>query len=198
MSFSLGLIDWALCRVVLSTSIRFGLYLAGRKKSSADSTRFFLNGRQSLLPLVGASSFASNIGAEHPVGLSGDAYRYGISAGTVAVATAWCWVWPRLSCSPPVFAIGVFTTADCGGPCRHDHAVCPVVTKKPIRQTLERLMIGGKARQSGFAASSTGACSGGGLTARTVLPIGGFGSHDGEPRFLGGKNRIKNMEKNDE
>jgi hypothetical protein len=41
MSISLGLIDWAIDLVVLSSSILFGLYLAVRKKSSADSMLFF-------------------------------------------------------------------------------------------------------------------------------------------------------------
>ena len=41
-------------------------------------------------PVVGASLFATNIGAEHLVGLSGDAYRYGLSAGTVELTTCIC------------------------------------------------------------------------------------------------------------
>jgi SSS family solute:Na+ symporter len=69
MSFFLGLIDWAICLVVLSSSILLGLYLAVRKKSSADSSRFFLADRSLPWPLVGASLFATNIGAEHLVGL---------------------------------------------------------------------------------------------------------------------------------
>src|SRR5271157_5087503 len=90
MSFSLGLVDWAICLIVLSSSIFLGLYLAVRKKSSADSSRFFLADRSLPWPLVGASLFATNIGAEHLVGLSGDAYRYGLSAGTVELTTAMC------------------------------------------------------------------------------------------------------------
>jgi hypothetical protein len=41
-------------------------------------------------PLLGASLFATNIGAEHLVGLSGDAYRYGLRAGTVELTTYIC------------------------------------------------------------------------------------------------------------
>jgi len=37
-----------------------------------------------------ASLFATNIGAEHLVGLSGDAYRYGLCAGTVELTTCIC------------------------------------------------------------------------------------------------------------
>jgi solute:Na+ symporter, SSS family len=65
MSFSLGLIDWAICLVVLSSTILF--CPAVRKKSSADSPRFFLADRSLPWPLLGASLFATNIGAEHLV-----------------------------------------------------------------------------------------------------------------------------------
>ena len=37
--------------------------------------------------MIGASLFATNIGAEHLVGLSGDSYRYGLSAGSVELTT---------------------------------------------------------------------------------------------------------------
>src|SRR6202049_4080328 len=87
MFFSLGAIDWSICLIVLSFSIFLGLYLAIRKKSSADSASFFLADRSLSWPLVGASLFATNIGAEHLVGLSGDSYRYGLSAGTVELTT---------------------------------------------------------------------------------------------------------------
>src|SRR5258708_25523190 len=87
MSFSLGLVDWVICLIVLSFSILLGLYLAVRKKASVDSSHFFLADRSLSWPLVGASLFATNIGAEHLVGLSGDSYRYGLSAGTVELTT---------------------------------------------------------------------------------------------------------------
>jgi hypothetical protein len=45
MSIFLGFIDWAICLVVLSLSNLFGLYLAVRENSSADSSRFFLASR---------------------------------------------------------------------------------------------------------------------------------------------------------
>lgn len=87
MSFSLQWLDWCVCLVVLSFSILLGLYLAIRKKSSVDSAHFFLADRSLSWPLVGASLFATNIGAEHLVGLSGDSYRYGLAAGTVELTT---------------------------------------------------------------------------------------------------------------
>src|SRR5208283_5802403 len=90
MAFSLGVIDWCICLIVSSFSIFLGLYLAIRKKSSADSASFFLADRSLSWPLVGASLFATNIGAEHLVGLSGDSYRYGLSAGAVELTTCIC------------------------------------------------------------------------------------------------------------
>jgi solute:Na+ symporter, SSS family len=87
MAFSLGWVDWCICLVVLAVSIFTGLYLAVRKKSSVDSSHFFLADRSLPWYLVGASLFATNIGAEHLVGLSGDSYRYGLTAGTVELTT---------------------------------------------------------------------------------------------------------------
>lgn len=87
MGFSLGTLDWCICLSVLAFSILLGLYLSVRKKASVDSSHFFLADRRLTWPLVGASLFATNIGAEHLVGLSGDSYRYGLSAGAVELTT---------------------------------------------------------------------------------------------------------------
>ncbi|MDX1284063.1 MAG: sodium/solute symporter, partial [Draconibacterium sp.] len=59
-----------------------------RKKAGENSSNFFLGGRNIKWPVIGASIFATNIGAEHLVGLSGDSYRYGLSAGSVELTTA--------------------------------------------------------------------------------------------------------------
>ncbi|MEN8118067.1 MAG: sodium/solute symporter, partial [Bacteroidota bacterium] len=69
-------------------SLSFGLYMAYRKKAGQNSSNFFLGGRTIKWPVIGASLFATNIGAEHLVGLSGDSYRYGLSAGSVELTTA--------------------------------------------------------------------------------------------------------------
>src|SRR5580704_11200707 len=112
MSFSISLIDWTICLIVLSSSILLGLYLAIRKKSSADSASFFLADRSLPWPLVGASLFATNIGAEHLVGLSGDAYRYGLSAGTVELTTCWCLGFGAALLFPFYIRNRVFTTPE--------------------------------------------------------------------------------------
>ena len=87
MSLSLTLFDWSVFILVLISSLFFGLYMSYRKKASQSSSNFFLGGRNIAWPIVGASLFATNIGAEHLVGLSGDAYRYGLSAGSVEILT---------------------------------------------------------------------------------------------------------------
>jgi SSS family solute:Na+ symporter len=87
MNLSLSLPDWIVLVTMMGISLLFGLYMSYRKKSSQNSSNFFLGGRNITWPVVGASLFATNIGAEHLVGLSGDAYRYGLSAGSVEILT---------------------------------------------------------------------------------------------------------------
>ena len=87
MNLSLSLLDWILLAVIMGGSLAFGLYMAYRKKAGQSSANFFLGGRTITWPVVGASIFATNIGAEHLVGLSGDSYRYGLSAGSVELTT---------------------------------------------------------------------------------------------------------------
>src|SRR5260221_12996095 len=90
MPFELSAWDWIICSVAVLSSVALGLILAVRKGASESSSQFFLAGRGVAWPVVGASLFATNIGAEHLVGLSGDSYRYGLSAGTVELTTVIC------------------------------------------------------------------------------------------------------------
>ena len=62
--------------------------MAKKANAGQNSSNFFLGGRKITWPIIGASLFATNIGAEHMVGLSGDSYRYGLSAGSVELTTA--------------------------------------------------------------------------------------------------------------
>src|SRR5215469_6177309 len=112
MSFSLTIIDWCICLFVLSMSVFVGLYLASKKQASADSSRFFLADRSLTWPFIGASLFATNIGAEHLVGLSGDAYRYGLSAGTVELTTVICVGFALTFLYPFYIRNKVFTTPE--------------------------------------------------------------------------------------
>jgi SSS family solute:Na+ symporter len=90
MRLSLTTADWLVCVGALFFNVSLGLYFALRARQKTDSSSFFLAGRTLTWPIVGASLFATNIGAEHMVGLSGDAYRYGICAGTVELTAAIC------------------------------------------------------------------------------------------------------------
>jgi solute:Na+ symporter, SSS family len=83
MQLTLTSLDWFVVFFVMTGSLSYGMYMAYRKKASRDSSGFFLGGRSIKWPIIGASLFATNIGAEHLVGLSGDSYRYGLSAGLV-------------------------------------------------------------------------------------------------------------------
>jgi len=112
MAFSLGLVDWCVCILVLGSTLFLGLFLAVRRKASANSSRFFLADRRLSWPLVGASLFATNIGAEHLVGLSGDAYRYGLSAGTVELTTCWTLGFAAYFLFPFYIRNRVFTTPE--------------------------------------------------------------------------------------
>jgi solute:Na+ symporter, SSS family len=88
MNLSLSVLDWIVLSVIMGGSLSFGLYMAYRKKAGQNSTNFFLGGRAIKWPIIGASLFATNIGAEHLVGLSGDSYRYGLAAGSVELTCA--------------------------------------------------------------------------------------------------------------
>ena len=88
MNLSLSVLDWIIFSILMGGSLSFGLYMAYLKKAGKNSTNFFLGGRSITWPIVGASLFATNIGAEHLVGLSGDSYRYGLSAGSVELTIA--------------------------------------------------------------------------------------------------------------
>jgi solute:Na+ symporter, SSS family len=86
----LSLLDWIVGGSALVVNLFLGLWFAVRAKESGSSAEFFLAGRRLTWPIVGASLLATNIGAEHMVGLCGDAYRYGLCAGTVELTTAFC------------------------------------------------------------------------------------------------------------
>src|SRR5512139_229840 len=92
MEPSLSLTGWdqTVCAVALLGSMMFGIWLSLRARSAENSAGFFLAGRRLTWPVVGASLYATNIGAEHLVGLSGDSYRYGLRAGAVELTAAIC------------------------------------------------------------------------------------------------------------
>src|SRR6266851_8674267 len=112
MSLSLTTLDWIVCLIALLGSIGFGLSLALRRHSGESSASFFLADRTLTWPIVGASLYATNIGAEHLVGLSGDAYRYGLCAGTVELCTCICVGFAAAYLYPFYIRNRVFTTPE--------------------------------------------------------------------------------------
>lgn len=60
---------------------------AGKRQSDAE---YFLAGRDLRWPFVGMSLLASNISAEHVVGMAGDGYRIGMVTGGYEWVAAWC------------------------------------------------------------------------------------------------------------
>ena len=71
-------VDWIAISVYVVVLITIGM-LKGRKLH--DDADFFLAGRQAKWPMIGFSIFASNISAEHLVGLAGAGYMFGLLYG---------------------------------------------------------------------------------------------------------------------
>ena len=83
----LGLLDSIIIVVSLLLVIGAVLRAAGKKQTDAE---YFLAGRDLRWPFIGMSLLASNISAEHVVGLAGDGYRVGMVAGGFEWTAAWC------------------------------------------------------------------------------------------------------------
>lgn len=82
----LNIVDAAVIFVSLLLVVAAVLRAVGKKGSGAD---YFLAGRDLAWPFVGMSLFASNISAEHVIGMAGDGYRIGLVAGGYEWMGAW-------------------------------------------------------------------------------------------------------------
>lgn len=83
----LGLLDSVIIVVSLILVVGAVLRAAGKKQTDAE---YFLAGRGLRWPFIGMSLLASNISAEHVVGLAGDGYRVGMVTGGFEWMAAWC------------------------------------------------------------------------------------------------------------
>jgi len=83
----LGLIDSAIILASLLLVVAAVLRAARKKQSDAE---YFLAGRDLRWPFIGMSLLASNISAEHVVGMAGDGYRVGMVTGGYEWMAAWC------------------------------------------------------------------------------------------------------------
>ncbi|MEO8660612.1 MAG: sodium/solute symporter [Bryobacteraceae bacterium] len=83
----LGVLDSIIILVSLLLVVGAVLRAAGKKQTDAE---YFLAGRDLRWPFIGMSLLASNISAEHVVGMAGDGYRVGLVAGGYEWVAAWC------------------------------------------------------------------------------------------------------------
>jgi SSS family solute:Na+ symporter len=82
----LHLVDGAVILLSLLVVVAAVLRAVSKKGSG---TEYFLAGRDLAWPFVGMSLFASNISAEHVIGMAGDGYRIGLVAGGYEWMGAW-------------------------------------------------------------------------------------------------------------
>jgi len=83
----LELWDWLVVAAYLVGVLVIGLAM-GRRQASAEG--YFLAGRQLRWPFIGASMFASNISAEHFVGLAGSGFAVGMAIGGFEWMAVYC------------------------------------------------------------------------------------------------------------
>ncbi len=76
MTIALDWLDSGIILFYFMGMLALGFYLSRKTRSAED---YFLAGRGMIWPVIGLSLFASNISSTTLVGLSGDAYRIGIS-----------------------------------------------------------------------------------------------------------------------
>jgi solute:Na+ symporter, SSS family len=83
----LGILDTVI--IIISLVLVIGAVMRAAHKKQSD-TEYFLAGRDLRWPFIGMSLLASNISAEHVVGLAGDGYRVGMVTGGYEWMAAWC------------------------------------------------------------------------------------------------------------
>jgi SSS family solute:Na+ symporter len=82
-------LDWSIIILYAAAVATIGLWLVRRPQSSEG---YFLAGRQLRWPFIGASLFASNISAEHFVGLAGSGFAIGMAVGGFEWMAVFCLV----------------------------------------------------------------------------------------------------------
>jgi len=76
--------------VIIFASLGLVVYAVTRASNKGRSGReYFLAGRDLSWPFIGMSLFASNISAEHVLGMAGDGYRIGMVAGGYEWVSGW-------------------------------------------------------------------------------------------------------------
>ena len=72
---TLGAIDFTIIAAYFLLIFGIAWYVTKKEKAGADASSYFLGGRDLGWFAIGASLFASNIGSEHLIGLSGSGAR---------------------------------------------------------------------------------------------------------------------------
>ncbi len=80
-------LDWLVVAAYLAAVLFIGLVVVRRQ---AGAEGYFLAGRQLRWPFIGASMFASNISAEHFVGLAGSGFAIGMAIGGFEWMAVYC------------------------------------------------------------------------------------------------------------
>jgi solute:Na+ symporter, SSS family len=80
-------LDWLVVGAYLAAVLFIGLVVVRRQ---AGAEGYFLAGRQLRWPFIGASMFASNISAEHFVGLAGSGFAIGMAIGGFEWMAVYC------------------------------------------------------------------------------------------------------------
>jgi solute:Na+ symporter, SSS family len=94
--------------IIASLSLVIGAVLRAAGKQSSGS-EYFLAGRDLRWPFIGMSLFASNISAEHVIGLAGDGYRVGLVAGGFEWDGAWDLIFLAVFFAPLYLRERIFT-----------------------------------------------------------------------------------------
>jgi SSS family solute:Na+ symporter len=81
MMHGLDRLDWVVIAAYLAAVFVVAFFVTKRVGASRSAEGYFLSGRNSGWLVIGASLFASNIGAEHLVGLAGTAAASGVAVG---------------------------------------------------------------------------------------------------------------------
>ena len=106
---TLGAIDFTIIAAYFLLIFGIAWYVTKKEKAGADALSYFLGGRDLGWFAIGASLFASNIGSEHLIGLSGSGARgafpeaqFEILASLILLLLGWVFV-------PFYIKSGVFT-----------------------------------------------------------------------------------------
>lgn len=102
----LSTLDYGIIVAYFVITISLGLHFARRWKGSED---FFLAGRSLTWPLIGLSLFATNISAEHFVGLAAGGYREGLVQGGFEWMACFCLLTLAAVFAPQYLKHKVFT-----------------------------------------------------------------------------------------